>query len=347
MAFTETGLAWLAAKRKAINSRSVTYRRPSTGAAITVSAAVGQTQLVNLNNLGVGPDILDTASLSAEATNRDYIVGYADLAAIWPPESGDLIDDENDESGVTNRYQVMALPGQNPWRWFRGGYQKSARIHTKFLSEYTPLWSDAFTDSNGVSLASHAADYPDGGSYVGGTGGIEIQSNRIVASDPAAYKYFSVGESDVAAGVDFCLNATALDLAEMYAEMGVGVRCNDSGAGLRDGYYCTLRVGYTAGEQVTRTLKIISRVSGSSTTVASVTTPSALSLTATYRLLAEAVGSRLVFSLFDSTGEVAVASVDYDSAVLTSYESAAVYFDHHASLDVSLPYLDNLTVENG
>lgn len=343
-------MAWLAAKRKAINSRSVTYRRPSTGATLVIAAAIGQTQLVNLNSLGVGPDMMDVGSLAADATNRDYIVDYADLTSIWPPESGDLIDDENDEDGVTNRYQVMALPGQNPWRWFRGGFQKSARVHTKFLSEYTPLWSDDFTAANGTLLGSHTADYPDGGTYTGGTtDNIEIQSNRIVATDPAAYKYFSVGSSDVAAGVDFCLNATALDLAEMYAEMGVGVRCRDTGGAgvLRDGYYCTLRVGYTAGEQTTRTLKIISRVSGVSTTVASVTIPSALSLTATYRLLAEAVDDRVVLSLMDSTGEVSVASVAYSSAVLASYESAAVYFNHHASLDVSLPYLDGLVVENG
>lgn len=290
--------------------------------------------------------MMDAGVIAAQAMNRDYIVSYADIASIWPPQSGDFIDDAGDVSGTTSRYQVMNLPSQDCWRWFRGGLQDQVRVHTKFYAEYAPLWSDYFTGSDGTAINSHSPTSPAGGTYAGGDGGIVISSNRIVSNTADAYRFFSVGSGDVSAQVDLCVNTTAAGLASKHAEFGVGVRCASSGDGKRDGYYCTLKVGYSGSVQATRTLRIVSCVSGTDTQVAAITLPSALSLTATYRLLVECSGSRIVLSLLDSTGEVSIGSVAYDSAVMTGQESAAVIFAHHASVDWSLPYLDSLVIEN-
>lgn len=346
MAFVQDGLAWLATTRKIYNSREVIYRRPSTGDAVVVYASIGQTQLVNLNSIGAGPDIADAGIIAAQTMNRDYIVSYSDLESIWPPQSGDLVDDEGDIEGSISRYQVMSLPSQDCWRWLGGGLQVQARVHTRFFAEYVPLWSDDFTGVNGTAINSHEPNTPDGGAYGGGVGGIVISSNRIVASDASAIRYFVVGSAEVSAQVDVCLNSTAGGLAGKYAEFGLGVRCASSGSNKRDGYYCTLKVGYADAAQTTKLLSIVSVVIGVETVVASVSLPSPLSLSATYRLLAECSGSRLVLSLLDSTGEVSLASVAYGSAGMTGQQSAAVIFAHEATIDLSLPYLDSLVVEN-
>ena len=335
-----TALAWLAGKRKERISRAVTYRRLSTEQVKDIRASIGQTQAVNVNSLMMEPGVQDMAILAADMANRDYIVAAVDLEDFWPPQSGDLIDDPNDREGLINRFQAMSLPGQNPWRWFRGGYQTHARIHTKFLSEYASIWIDEFTGTDGTALESHTPDSPDDGTYSGGSGTVVIAGNRIVAGTADAFRYFAAGESNLTARVNWNANLTADQISGKYAEMGLGVRCAGSGVGLRDGYYCTLRINPTGG-----LLKIIKRLSGTSTIIAQVGTPTALALTETYRLEAKCDDDLITFSLLDLSGEVVLASTYFGEAVFLNQTACAVFFGHHASLDVGLPWMDQLTVE--
>lgn len=133
----QTGLTFLAAKLKANASRSVTYKRVSGGvvtASITLSATVGTSQVSNLNVLGMTPQLTDAANPAADDFYRDYIVTVADLVdsgSEFLPASGDLIDDTNDATGVTHRYEVKALTGQNHWRYSGGSHNVMMRIHTK------------------------------------------------------------------------------------------------------------------------------------------------------------------------------------------------------------------------
>lgn len=339
------GLNWLSQQRRALTSATAIYRRPSTGQNIEIKRIVGQTQLVNVNPLSVEPQMQDLAQLAATTTNRDYIVTAADLDAIWPPKSGDLIDDANDKDGTINRYQVMALPGQNPWRWFAGGRQRDARIHTKFLATFKALWSDAFTGSDGTAIDDHTADSPAGGTYSGGSGDIEIADNRIVATSATAFRYFAAGQANATFRVSLGYDVTLQDLSGKVLESGIGLRCASSGAGLRDGYYCTLRLVAENGELTTRRLKIVERTGGVSGEAAGVNIPYAINLADVFKLQAVADGTRITLSLLDATGEVLVASAVYNSAGMTGQTAGAVLFDHHVSIDPSSAWMDDLEVE--
>lgn len=342
MGFMTDGLSWLAEQRETNDGRTVTYRRPSTGESAEIEVTVGQTQLVNVNSLSLEPQAQDMAVLNAEVTNRDYIIRNAktQLGALWPPVNGDLIDDSDDEDGSVYRYQVMSLPGQNPWRWFRGGAQKNARIHTKFISTYALLWQDTFTDTNATNLEDHEPDIGDG--YSGGSDDVLISSNRIVGN---GFRFFDPGEPDVTARVDFRINLAAGDLELKWAELGLGVRCESSGSGQRDGYYCTLRIGYADNEQQTKRLKLVKRSGGSNTEVAALDLSEAIDLDATYRLEVVADSERILFSLFDSTGEVSIASVSVEPDAFTDNTACAVIFAHHEDLEDTGPWMDSLEVE--
>lgn len=339
-----SGLDWLSQRRQALTTPTVTYRRPSTGQSVEIKRILGQSQLVNVNPIGIDPDMRDVSQLSAETANRDYIVTASDLADIWPPQSGDLIDDENDIEGTTNRYQVMALPGQSPWRWFRGGRQRDARLYTKFFSTFASVWSDAFTGSDGDSIDAHSPDAPDGGAYEGDTGGMEIAANRLISSVATSYRYFDAGSANATAEVLLGYDVTLADLSGMYVESGVALRCASSGSGKRDGYYCTLRLVADDNAFTSQRLKIVQRTSGVSVEVAAVEVPYALDLGTVYSLRAEMTADRLTLSLLDSTGEVLVSSVAIDSPVMSGQTLAGLMFDHHASADPAWAWMDGLEV---
>lgn len=337
MNFRDKGRAWLAQQRATHNSRKVTYRRgEQTIEDLVVS--VGQSQAANLNPMSIEPTQMDMLMLSPEAANRDYVVTAADLGDLWPPASGDLIDDPNDAAAVY-RFKLMSLPGgAGVWRWLAGGYQKQARLHAKFVSQFEQLWFDEFTGTDGTALNAHAAD--SGGSYGGGVGSITIASNRIVAGDAAAIRYFDPGLVNATTAIAFSLNMEAADLTGKYAELGVGVRCAASGAGQRDGYYATFRATPTLHK-----LRLLKSVSGTFTEVVGLGLDQLLALDGTYRLQATGAADGITVSLSDSTGAITIASFAHVPNAFAAQTAGAVIFAHHASLDVSLPWLDALRVE--
>lgn len=339
-----TGLDWLADKQQEFVAREVTYRRPSTGESVTLTVGIGSSQLAQINTLGDDRQTRDFLLSDPIEVDRDYIILASELGSLHPPQPGDVVDDTNDETGVTKRYRVMSIPGQTPWRWLQGSYHKQLRAHTKFFADVETLWDDAFTGSNGTNLTSHAPTEPSGGSYGGGTGTLTIQSNRIVSGGSGqVYRYFNPAEADTISIADLNINEVAADLNGQTAQFGLAVRCETSGAGLRKGYYCTLQVGYTGATQSTKKLLILEQDT-TLTEVASVTLADDVSLTATYQLIVEndTELDRITVKLMDALGEIQYGSVDYAAPLFDANTGQAVYFNHTATFD---SWMDDLTVE--
>lgn len=346
------GLDWFAEKFQDFVSREVSYRGIRDGVTIiaTVTASLGSSQLTQINALGTDPGIGGFMLAPPIETDRDYIVKQEDLRGegLWPPEQGDMIDDTNDVDGLTYRYRVMGIPGQASWRGLAGSYGKMARVHTKFYKELTELWSDAFTAANGTALSSHIPDSPSTGSYGGGSGAITISTNRIVAGAASAYRFFTHGGTEqTETRINLSLNGIATaDLDGKYAELGVGIRCATSGAGLRDGYYCLLRVGYTGTLQSTKQLRIVEVSGGIETLKASKTLSAFLSRSSEYQLVVFDDGATITLGLADSTGDVSQGSVAFATTTYAGNAAAAVRFNHEATLaSYATPYLDTLTVD--
>jgi len=289
-------------------------------------------------------DVQGFTLASPTDVDRDYIVSVADLrdVGLWPPENGDTVDDENDIDGVTNRYRVMSIPGQAHWRYLRGSYTDQARVHTKFFQPFDQAWADAFTDTNGTALTAHTPDTPAAGTYSGGTGTVTITSNRIRAGVETAYTYFNHGVDDGAdSQAEISLGGIeAADLEGESVELGLVVRAATSGGGLRNGYYCTLRVEYTDGEQTVTRLRILEGA-----TQKAYVDISDVSLDAVYQLVVRDDLESVTVSLLDDAGEVTIASVRYATTTYVANTGGGVYFAHAEGMDnFDLPYLDDLTV---
>lgn len=342
------GLDWFAEQMQTYASRQVTYRgkRGAVWLTATLTVGIGSSVLTQINAIGADAGIAGFQLQNPEETQRDYIVVQADLrdVGLWPPQSGDMIDDENDVTDATYRYRVMSIPNQASWRPLAGSYAKMARVHSTFFAQFSELWSDAFAGSG--LLTAHAAD--TGGSYGGGTGTIAISGNRIVAGAATDYVYFTHGETDgteTKIALSFHTIAAA-DLDGKYAAMGVAVRCTGSGAGLRDGYYCTLKVGYTAANQTTKVLRIFEVASGVETQKASLTLPADIDLNAVYMLTIYDEPTKITAALTDETGEISKGSVGYLTTTYAGNATSGLIFQHHATLaSFATPYMDDLTVE--
>ena len=326
----------------------MTLRGTRSGSQLSVelTASLGTSQLTQINSLGINQSETDFTLSAPQEVDRDYIVDVASIrdAGLWPVQSGDIFLDENDVDGVTNIYRVMSIPGQSPWRYLRGAYTDRARIHTKFYAPFAQLWSDAFTAANGTSLSSHAPDSPASGVYAGGSGTLTITSNRVRAGSTTAYTYYDHGGDDgTVSQVELSLNGvTAGNLEGKYAEFGLGVRCASSGAGLRNGYYCTLLVAYTDGEQATTRLRIFD----ATTERAYVDLPD-VGLSTVYQLVVDDDLESITATLFDETGQVQIGSVRYATTTYAANTAGCVIFLHEPTLtNYDLPYIDDLTVES-
>lgn len=341
------GMAFFNAKRKASFSRTVTYRSLRNGSIVTadVLASLANAQLANINALSNQPDQEGFNVPDAIQVNRGYVVGIQDLrdVGLWPPQANDYIDDTNDEDGVTKRYQVSSIQGAEAWRLLAGAYQVMAVVHTQFFQDVSTYWDDEFSGAG--SLASHTAD--TGGTYSGGSGTLTISADDVLTSGTVpAFTYFDPAHLDILASVNFAFNLTPTELSGgKYAEMGIGVRCATTGSDKREGYYCTVRLGYTDGAQSPSQLRIVRRRNGTNTTLTSVDIPVPLSLGGNHVLTVQNVPTQVTFTLFDSTGLVPLASTSIASTIINSNTGCAITFDHNGLADCTKPWLDHLTVE--
>ncbi len=341
------GMEWFADKMQANLSRTVTYHGIRNGSTITASVIVGlgMSQLVDVNMLGTQPSINDATLADPLEVNRDYVVRAADLITVglWPSQSGDLVDDDNDEAGVTKRYQVKSVPGQQPWRWLRGSYNILARVHTKYFQIVATFWADTFAGSG--SLVTHTPEVGAGG-YTGGEGVVTIITNRATASEGLDYHYCAPGELNTVTTADIRFNVEAADLDGKLAEIGLAVRCKPTpdSTPRRDGVYCTVKVGYTLTTQTTRELRIVRRRNEANTTVVTLDLPDAIDLETTYKLRVTNTDEKILFELLDSTGDVTIASVDNESTLLNDYTGQGVFFNHTLT-DPTGPWMDNLNSE--
>jgi len=109
-----SGAAFLHAKLVANASRSVTYRRGATE--VTVLATIGRT-----------PFRLEDDGVRFRVETRDYLIAPADLGALFPPVSGDRIQETVD--GVIHTNEVTGPGGEPEWRW-SGPDRQRMRVHT-------------------------------------------------------------------------------------------------------------------------------------------------------------------------------------------------------------------------
>ena len=68
----------------------------------------------------------DAAGLTIRYEDRDFILKYADIEILFPPEKGDIIEFDS------LLYQVAAPDGEPCWKWHSRQTHKFIRIHTKF-----------------------------------------------------------------------------------------------------------------------------------------------------------------------------------------------------------------------
>jgi hypothetical protein len=124
--------AWAFAKLLEVNSRTVTYRRGAQSVSLT--AMIAGKQPVPLNSQGMQRTEQDFVAPTADEYQRDYLIEPATLilgGEATNPQQGDYIDDTNDKSGETHRYEVVPILGQPEYE--KRDYLVWLRIHTKHL----------------------------------------------------------------------------------------------------------------------------------------------------------------------------------------------------------------------
>lgn len=117
----EKGAKWLAKKRNAHMTRTVTYIRGSD--AIEINATVGRSEFEESDDYG---QLLRHQSRDYLVLTEDLVIGGAQTT----PMPGDVIQDE--EGKATVNYEVMSPGGQPAWRYTDGQHQ-TLRIHTKLI----------------------------------------------------------------------------------------------------------------------------------------------------------------------------------------------------------------------
>ncbi len=115
----QQGARWLQDRQRQHVARTVTYRRGALS--VQLQATAGRTEFEQATDYGI--------ALQSEA--RDFVVHAADLVlggARIEPEVGDRIEETID--GTTHQYEVMAIGGQQCFRYVDADYY-AMRIHTK------------------------------------------------------------------------------------------------------------------------------------------------------------------------------------------------------------------------
>ena len=116
------GTSWLAGQLKDHASVAVSYRRPSTGESVAVSATPARTVLEEGNTEGI---------VFTKTEIRDWLIDVADLVLggeAATPANGDVVDETS--GSTTYSYEVLPL-GAEPCYSFADAYRVKYRVHSK------------------------------------------------------------------------------------------------------------------------------------------------------------------------------------------------------------------------
>jgi hypothetical protein len=116
--------SWLEAKRTAIATSDVTYRRGDRS--VCVPATIGRTEYQQDDGYGI----------ITKAESRDFLILAADLildGMLVLPEVGDRIDEMQCDKTFT--YEVLPIGGQQTQYRYSDPFRQTLRIHTKLIDE--------------------------------------------------------------------------------------------------------------------------------------------------------------------------------------------------------------------
>lgn len=119
-----TSSTWLEAKRHAIATSDVTYRRGDRS--VCVPATIGRTEYQQDDGYGI----------ITKAESRDFLILAADLVLdgmLVLPEVGDRIDEMQCDKTFT--YEVLPIGGQQTQYRYSDPFRQTLRIHTKLIDE--------------------------------------------------------------------------------------------------------------------------------------------------------------------------------------------------------------------
>lgn len=119
-----TTSSWLEAKRHAIATSEVVYRRDDL--AVTLQATIGRTEYQQDDGAGV----------LTRAESRDFLIRALDLVLDgFPalPEIGDRIEERH--GGTTFTYEVLPVGSMQPHYRYSDPFRATLRIHTKLVGE--------------------------------------------------------------------------------------------------------------------------------------------------------------------------------------------------------------------
>lgn len=119
-----TASTWLEARRHAVATTDVVYRREDR--AVCLRATIGRTEYQQDDGAGV----------ITRAEERDFLIRARDLVIDGVqvlPEAGDRI--EETESGRLFVYEVLPVSSAHPHYRYSDPYRNTLRIHTKLIGE--------------------------------------------------------------------------------------------------------------------------------------------------------------------------------------------------------------------
>lgn len=115
---------WLEARRHAVATSDVVYRREDR--AVAVQATIGRTEYQQDDGAGV----------ITRAESRDFLILACDLVFDGMPalpEPGDRI--EETQGGTLFVYEVLPVGSMQPHYRYSDPYRQTLRIHTKLIGE--------------------------------------------------------------------------------------------------------------------------------------------------------------------------------------------------------------------
>ena len=175
----------------------------------------------------------------------------------------------------------------------------------------------------------------------GGSGTVNITSGVATAGTVSAFTYYTHGGTsgtETVCAVNYN-GVTAANLDGKYSEIGVGIRCASSGVGLRNGYYCVLRVSYSGSTQ-TAQIRIYEN-----STLRATATLAEIGLSTTYALVVQDTGASITAILLNSARTVVLGTAAYNTTTYASNTRGAYIFDHHSTLTrYTLPSVSSVDV---
>jgi hypothetical protein len=120
----KTASTWLEARRHAVATTDVVYRREDR--AVTLRATIGRQEYQQDDGAGV----------ITRAEDRDFLIRATDLVIDGMrvlPEAGDRIEEA--DNGTLFIYEVLPVSNAQPCYRYSDPYRQTLRIHTKLIGE--------------------------------------------------------------------------------------------------------------------------------------------------------------------------------------------------------------------